>query len=95
MMLNYSDTLSKIYQDKMIDTRIIPGKHTCGKDMDMRIIDVKDDNKNIVSWIVYGICKKCEVVLISELFIQSEKPMQDRDFIIDYERVGEKVREEL
>jgi len=78
----------------MVEVRIIAGKHKCGREMDMRIIDVKDDDKNVVSWIIYGICKKCEVVLISELFIQSEEPMQDRDFIIDYEKVTEGVEKE-
>ena len=68
----------------MKELKIIPGKHKCGNDMDMRIIDVKDDNKNIVSWIIYGICKKCKVVLICDLFLQAEKSMQDIDFIIDY-----------
>ena len=68
----------------MKELKIIPGKHKCSNDMDMRIIDVKDDNKNIVSWIIYGICKKCKVVLICDLFLQAEKPMQDIDFIIDY-----------
>jgi len=38
---------------KKIEMKIISGKHKCGKDLDMRIVDVKDDDKNIVSWIIY------------------------------------------
>ena len=74
----------------MNEIKIIPGKHKCKKEMNMRIIDVKDDDKKIVSWIIYGICKKCNVVLICDLFLQNEKPVLDRDFIIDYNKTAEK-----
>ncbi len=77
-----------------MEIKIIAGKHKCGKDMNMRMVDVKDDNKNIVAWIIYGICKKCNIVLISDLFLQPEKPMQDRDFIIDYDKVSKEVKNE-
>jgi len=60
--------------------------------MDMRIVNVKDDDKDIVSWIIYGICKKCNVVLISGLFLSSEEPIQDRDFIIYYDKISTEVR---
>lgn len=78
----------------MKETKIIPGKHKCGKEMDMRIADVKDDDKNIVSWIIYGICKKCSVVLISELFLQPEEPILDVDFMIDYSKVSDEREDE-
>lgn len=78
----------------MTEIRIIPGKHKCGREMDMRIVDVKDDDKNIISWIICGFCKKCNVVLISELFLQSEEPVQYRDFMIDYDEVSEGVKDE-
>lgn len=75
----------------MTEIRIISGKHKCSREMDMRIIDVKDDSKNIVAWIIYGVCKKCSVVLISELFLHPEKPVQDRDFIIDYAKISDEA----
>lgn len=75
----------------MTKIKIIAGKHGCGKEMDMRIVDVKD-NKKIIAWIVYGICKKCKIVLISDLFLQSEEPVQDRDFIIDYNNVSKGIK---
>jgi len=78
----------------MTEIRIIPGKHKCGREMDMRITDVKDDNKNIISWIIYGICKKCNVVLINDLVLQSEEPIQDRDFIIDYNKISSGTKDE-
>ena len=78
----------------MTEIRIIPGKHKCGRELDMRIIDVKDDNNTIVSWIIYGSCEPCNIVLISELFIQPEEPVQDRDFIIDYDKIAEGIKKE-
>ena len=77
----------------MTKIKIISGKHKCGKEMDMRITDVKDDNKNIISWILYGICKKCNVVLVSDLFLQSQEPVQDRDFMIDYNKISDEIKE--
>ncbi len=73
----------------MAEIRIMAGKHKCGKNMDMRIADVKDDEKNIISWIIYGVCKKCSTVLISNLFLQSDRPLQDRDFIVDYTKISD------
>ena len=70
----------------MKEIQIIAGKHDCGRIMDMRIVDVKDDNNNILVWMTYGICKKCNVVLVSNIFEGSEEPKQDIDFIIDYKR---------
>ncbi len=78
----------------MKEIKIINGKHKCGRKMDMRITDVKDDNNKIVSWIIYGICKKCNIVLICDLFLESEEPMQDRDFIIDYDKISSETKNE-
>lgn len=69
------------------ELKIISGKHRCGKEMDMRITDVKDNNQKIISWIVYGVCKRCKTVLMSNLFLQSEEPIQGQDFIIDYNEI--------
>lgn len=54
----------------------------------MRITPAEDDDKNPVAWIVYGICKRCNVVMISSLFVQGEEPQQERDFIIEYDKSG-------
>jgi len=70
----------------MGEIKIFAGKHKYGKEMDMRIVDVKNGNQKIVSWIIYGVCKKCDIVLIHDLFVQNEKPILDRDFIIDYDK---------
>ena len=71
----------------MKELRIIPGKHKCGKKMDMRIADVKDDNEDVVSWIIFGVCKNCDTVVMLDLFVQLEEPIQDVDFLIDQEIV--------
>lgn len=59
----------------------------------MRIVDAKNDNNESAAWIIYGICKKCNIVMISELFLQEEKPLQDIDFIIDYQKKSNKGKE--
>jgi len=79
----------------MVETKIIAGKHKCKRKLDMRIVDVKDDDNSIVAWIIYGICKKCNTVLINGLFTQTEKPVQDRDFIIDYDKISSEVEENI
>jgi hypothetical protein len=71
----------------MTEIHIIPGKHTCGRIMDMRIID---DKKDRPFWIIYGICKKCEMVIVSNIFTDVE-PIQGVDYIIDYTKICEKV----
>ena len=68
----------------MKEIKLFPGKHCCGKEFDMRIMDAKDDNNKSAAWIVYGVCKKCNVVMVSNMFLQSEKPQIEVDFIVDY-----------
>ena len=77
----------------MKEIKLFPGKHYCGKKFDMRIIDAKDDNDESAAWIVYGICKKCNVVMVSNMFLQSEKPQIEVDFIVDYSKKSGKGTE--
>jgi len=70
----------------MTEIQMLPGKHICGREFDMRIMDATDDNSNKVAWIVYGVCKKCKIVMVSGLFLQAEKPLHGRDFIIEYDK---------
>lgn len=79
----------------MVETQIIAGKHKCKRDMDMRIVNTKDDDGSIVAWIIYGICKKCNTVIVSSIFTQSEEPLQDRDYIIDYNKISSEVEKEF
>ena len=71
----------------------IPGRHSCGREMDMRITDAKDDDKNPAAWILYGICKKCNIVVVCNMFLQAEEPIPGVDFIIDYEKKPGKGKE--
>jgi hypothetical protein len=75
----------------MSEISIIDGRHKCRRKMDMRIVDVKDDDGDIFAWIIYGICKKCKVVLVCDLIMQSEEPMLGRDLIIDYNKIAKEA----
>lgn len=77
----------------MKEIKLLHGKHCCGREFDMKIMDAKDDNKKSTAWIVYGFCNKCKVVMISSMFLQAEKPMQGIDFIIDYSKKSGKGTE--
>jgi len=77
----------------MKEIKILPGRHLCGKEFDMRITDAKDDNNKSAAWIVYGVCKKCSVVMVSNIFLQTEMPEKGVDYIIDYNVKSGKGRE--
>lgn len=66
-----------------------PGKHKCGRKLDMRIGPLDDDNKKIIGWMIFGVCKKCDEALVMDISKDKEKPVQDRDFIIDYNKVAQ------
>ncbi len=72
----------------MVETQVYAGRCSCGRELEMRIVDVreiKDDPKSkIIAWIIYGFCKKCNVVHFEGLFTQEEQPVLDRDYIIDF-----------
>lgn len=72
----------------MTEMQIIPGKHSCSKEMEMRIMSM-EEREGI--WCVYGVCSKCKEVVVSALFQQQEAPVQDRDFMVDFNKVT-KVR---
>ena len=72
----------------MTEMKQIAGFH-CKKQMDMRITDIKDDATPVLGWIIYGVCKKCKTIVMSGLFIQTEKPVLDVDYTITNEEVVE------
>lgn len=77
------------------EMQIIAGKHKCGKDMDMRIVDVREDENDkdskVIAWMIYGICKPCNIVLMSSLFTQEEKPITMVDYVVDYTIIADEV----
>lgn len=77
----------------MSEIKLLPGKHSCGREFDMRITDAKDDTQNSAAWIIYGVCKNCKVVMVSNMFLQAEKPQQGVDFIVDYDKKSGKGKE--
>ncbi|MBU0756513.1 MAG: hypothetical protein KKF44_00480 [Nanoarchaeota archaeon] len=56
-------------------------------------MDAKDDNNESAAWIVYGVCKKCNVVMVSSMFLQADEPKLGVDFIVDYEKKSGKGKE--
>ena len=80
-----------------MEMKTIAGKHKCGKEMEFRIIDVdgntdKKKEKKVIGWIIYGVCKKCNEVLLSDLIMQEAQPIQNVDFRVDYELVAKGVK---
>lgn len=72
----------------MTEMQVLPGLHSCKREMEMRILKL-EETEHI--WCVYGVCKTCEEVVVSALFQQPEEPVQDRDFMVDFTKVT-KVR---
>ncbi len=77
----------------MKEIKIVPGKHSCGNEFDMRITDAKNKDSESAAWMVYGICKKRNVVMVSGMFFQAEKPQIDIDFMVDYNKKSGKGTE--
>jgi hypothetical protein len=65
------------------DMKVIAGKHKCGRELDMRILE---EEKSPKFWLIYGICKKCEVVLVSAIF--KKFPVENVDYLLDYTLVA-------
>lgn len=57
--------------------------------MDMNITPLDNKKKKIIGWMIYGICKKCEKIIVINITKDSEKPVLDRDYRIDYNKTGE------
>ena len=77
----------------MNEIQTIKGKHKCGIHMDIRVVEIPENEKDIISktfaWMIYSLCKKCRVVLIQGMFIQSNRPTLNIDFIIIPEVVND------
>ena len=67
----------------MTELHIIPGRHNCGRKMDLRMADVKGDDGKTITWIMYSVCKHCQVVFVSDIISQQDEPVQEVDYTID------------
>ena len=65
-----------------------PGKCKCGLLLDMMIAPLDNDNKEIIGWMVYGVCKKCNQALVMDISKDKEKPVLDRDYTINWFKVA-------
>ena len=63
--------------------KFIPGRHICKKIMEFRVSEVLDDNRIPFAWIVYGICRMCNQIILLELFLQETEPIPNADFKIE------------
>ncbi len=73
----------------MSEIQIIPGKHRCGITLDLRIVNMEKES----AWIIYGICKKCDVILVLDLLMQEKEPVEGVDFIIQADQIAEEADE--
>lgn len=75
----------------MTEMKIISGKHECGKTLDIRISnnknDIKKDSRIKPFWIIYGVCKHCKIIIMEDVFFTMDEPKLDVDFIIDYDKI--------
>ena len=65
------------------EIKIIAGLHDCGRELDIRMLD----NDAPMFWLIYGFCKKCNVVQVCAIF--DRLPVDGVDYIIDYNLVAE------
>lgn len=72
----------------MTEIQILSGKCTCGKRLEERIFPPQEKDEQKI-WLIYGVCKKCKMVYMQTIFTE-EEPKENRDFIIDYEKCGDK-----
>ena len=73
-----------------MEMKILGGKCKCGRVMEFRIMDLKH-NKDIIGYLIHSYCKKCKITFIQAIFQGLEKPIQDRDYIIDYGKIGKTI----
>lgn len=74
----------------MKETKILPAKHVCGQKFGLRIIGVEDNYGQDSAWIVCGVCKCCQTIMMLDLFRQAEEPLAGVDYVIDKKRTSEK-----
>lgn len=70
----------------MTEVQQYAGKCKCGQELDMIISD-NEDRIPPQFWMIHGFCKKCEYVYVQGLFIQEQKPIRERDFIINWNKI--------
>jgi hypothetical protein len=77
----------------------LPGKCSCGKELDHRIIEVqedeKDKNSKTIAWIIWGNCMKCKLAIMMAFFPQEEEPVADVDYMIERNKVADISKERL
>ena len=71
---------------RMVDDcamKIIACKHSCNREMDMRLLEEKKSPK---FWLIYGVCWRCDVVVVSAIF--QRFPRENVDYFLNYTLVA-------
>ncbi len=75
----------------MVEIKMCAGKCKCGNRLEMRLTDIKVNEKNpkskVEAWMIHGFCTKCKIVFFQQLFFQEAKPIIDRDFMVDWNEI--------
>ena len=71
---------------------------TKGHDLDLRLSEVRrdeeDKNSEIVCWLIFGVCDKCETIIMQGIHNEKIEPTEGIDYIILNEKIG-KTRNKL
>ena len=73
----------------MTEIQMYAGRCSCGKKLDMRITNSNEGEKTkrpIKFWMIHGFCRKCKIVFMQGLFPQEEEPVENRDYIIEWNK---------
>lgn len=69
---------------------LIAGRHKCGRKLEFRM-DVTKSDEGTLS-LIYGICKKCEVIVASGVWSGEEPPIPGIDYIIEWDEIAEESK---
>jgi hypothetical protein len=72
----------------MTELEILPGRHCCNTQFEVRMFDCETKNK--IAWIIYGYCRKCSLVIILSIIYSDTPPIKGVDFVLDDFRVTQK-----
>lgn len=69
----------------MTEIKQLPELCECGRKLETRMNKFKIEKET--GWTIHGFCEWCRKVYMIMLFVQEEKPVQDRDFMFIEEKV--------
>jgi len=71
--------------------KTLAGKCQCGKELEFRQTEVREDEDNesseIMCWLVFGMCEDCEKIWMQMMFKEKIAPTENIDFKIDWNEI--------